>query len=429
MDPSPAKTWRLPWFYGWNVMAVAILFQIVVSGVTIISFSFWVTPWMKAFHSGRAPIIGAMTLMLLISGLASPTIGALLDKKSIRILISGGLVCFATGFGLISVATALWQVVLAYGVLMGVATTLSGSVAATILMSKWFRARSGLATALALTGLSIGGVVMPPLITALIAAFGWRTAAVIIGLIGLAIIPIVLLVVGNSPEALGLEPEPEGPHAAKTLLQGDTAWTTRQILLNPNFWPLVLAFVPLFMAIKAYAANVGPLLADVGIPAAMAAVASSVNNATTVVGKAVIGPLSDRFDPRLLFLGVVAITSGGFLLMMGHASLGRILLANVLLGCGGAGIYPMQGILIRRYFGVVSFGRVIGLLNLFFLFAAFGGQWAGAARDRFGSYAIYLALAAGAPLLGASAVLLMGRRWFRPRPDDAALANRPADAV
>jgi predicted MFS family arabinose efflux permease len=403
--PAPASMWRLPWFYGWNIVAVAILAQVLVSGVTLISFSLWVHDWMTTFHVQRAPIMRAMTVTLIVSGLAAPYIGHLFDRAPFRVLMSIGLGLFATGFALVSISTALWQVVLAYGLCLGAASALSGSVAAQVLASKWFRARAGLAIGIALTGLSLGGVLMPPLLAALMAAFGWREAALIIGALGLAVIPVILLVIRNRPEDLGLQPEAEGK-----IPPPETSWTVRQILLNPNFWLLVAAFVPFFTALKAIAANFEPLAADLGVTASTAALLISANNAFTIVGKVVIGRLSDLFDPRIVLAALIAMGGAGFLLMLGHAGFDRLIIGNCLLGLGSAGVYPMQGILIRRYFGLVSFGRVIGLLNLFFLLSAFGGQWAGASRDRSGDYNLFLLAAGVAPVLCGLAVLLMRRR-------------------
>jgi MFS family permease len=390
---------RANWYYGWNVAAVAILFQIVVSGTAITSFSLWVSSWTQAFHSERAPVISAMTLTLIVSGILSPTVGNLLDKRSIRLMICVGLLCFAAAFALLAVSNALWQVIACYGVLLGISTTLCGSLAAQTLMTKWFAARAGLAIGIALTGLSLGGVVMPPVLAFLLTTFGWRIAAAIIAGIGLALLPVVLLVVRNSPQEMGMVAE-IGPATSPIVpTGGPPLHRVTDILLHPNFWPLVLTFVPLFAVMKGLGANFGPIAADAGISPSTAANLLVVNNLCCVVGKVVIGRIADRADSRLILLVFILITGLGFVTLMDHPNSGRMLVGSVLLGFGVACLYPMQGITIRRYFGIASFGRVLGILNLFFLLSACGGQLAALVRDRFGSYDTFLAVAAVAPLL------------------------------
>jgi len=324
-------------------------------------------------------------------------------------MVTFGLLCFAAGFFLLSVSTALWQIIAVYGVLMGISTTLCGSIVAQTLMTKWFLARTGLAIGIALTGLSLGGVVMPPLLAFLLSAIGWRSAAAVIAGIGLALIPLVLLVIRNSPGDLGLDPEREAIIAEAAPRSNPEFVSAGKLLLHPNFWPMVVTFVPLFTALKAMGANFGPITSDLGISTATAAIFLSVNNVCTIIGKIVIGRIADRSDARLILLLFVLITSAGFMLMLGHPPSTRVLLATVLLGAGSACLYPMQGILIRRYFGVIGFGRVLGTLNVFFLLSAFGGQVAGAVRDRVGNYNFFLLACAIAPLLLGLTVLRLKR--------------------
>ena len=391
-----------PWFYGWNIVVIGILSQVLVSGMALTSFSLWVPAWMTEYHAQRAPIIGAMTLTLLIAGLSAPLIGQLFDRWPSRRLFSIGLGLFALGFFLIANSKVLWEVVWGYGLCMGSATTLSGSVATQALTSRWFRKRLGLALGLAMTGFSVGGITMPPLLAWLLTAFGWRQAALIIGCLGLALIPFVLLIVRNRPEDMGLEPE-----VGSSYPQPSRTWTARQVLTNRNFWPLVLAFTPVFIALKGMAANFGPLASDLGVPVSIAAVIIAANNACTIPTKVLLGRLADIADPRLVLVALNILVGIGLLLMMGHASLTRLIIGNIVLGLGSAGAYPMQGILIRRYFGVTSFGRVIGLLNMFFLVSGFAGQWAGFSRDHSGAYDHFLLLAGIAPIFGGLFVLRM----------------------
>jgi MFS family permease len=382
-----------PWYYGWNMIAVGIGCQLIVYGVIVSCFSFWVAPWMEEFASERAPILVAATATLVISALISPLAGRLLDRWSVRYVMGTGLVCFASGLLLLSLAATLFQVVLFYGLSMGVAMAFAGPLATQTLAARWFRARRGFAIGIVVAGVALGGAAMPPLFTFLLSEMDWRVVARIIAALAFVMLPVVLLVVRDTPEDLGLEPEPD---TAENLEAGGVApsWTAREILAHRNFWALVAAFLPLYVAGMAIASNFAPIAADNGIDPRAAAFFYAAVNLLGSAAKVAIGKLSDILDQRMLLFGCISVTGLSLLLLaIGTPGPARLALAGILFFASTACFYPMQGAIIGRYFGPASFGRVLGMLNLFFVVGAVGGLAAAGVRDHFASYDPFLVVA------------------------------------
>ena len=137
-------------YYGWYVVAVAMLFQAVTFGLGSYAFTFWVEHWMREFGAGRGDVMWATTVFTIALGVMGPAAGWAFDRVSMRVLICLGGVAYAAGLALISVSTALWQIVAIYAVLLGLGFTLAGSLGGQALAAKWFRGKRGLAIGIVL---------------------------------------------------------------------------------------------------------------------------------------------------------------------------------------------------------------------------------------------------------------------------------------
>lgn len=252
---------RTPWSYSWNLVAIALLVQTVIFGVAVQSFSFWVADWMADFHARRGPVIVASTLVIVISALMSPVSGRLADRWSVRGTMLVGIGCFVAGFAMLSLSVTLWQMIIIYGVMMGVAVAFAGPIVSQALVARSFEAHRGLAIGITVTGASLGGIVMPPLVTWLLLRLNWREAALVIAAIGLALMPIASAVIRKPPVA----PQMSGhrsptPDLSSEEMRSDQA--PKAVLLQGNFWVLVAVFLPIYAAEMVLLSNFKPLTAD-----------------------------------------------------------------------------------------------------------------------------------------------------------------------
>src|SRR6266567_7881207 len=173
---------RERFFYGWVVVATSALgllfgaFPIVVS-----SFAVFFKPYIHEFHASRAAISLAILIHNIGAGSLATWIGRLTDRFGARAVILPGLGIL--GVVLISaeaIGAKLWQLYLFYA-LLGAVSSATTSLPYSVVVSRWFNRRRGLALGLTMSGMGVGAMVVPPLVQLLIVRYGWRSALAIVG--------------------------------------------------------------------------------------------------------------------------------------------------------------------------------------------------------------------------------------------------------
>ncbi|MGE0387595.1 MAG: MFS transporter [Gammaproteobacteria bacterium] len=407
---APAVSRLTPWFYGWNVLAVAVLVQAYLLGATHFTVTFWVTPWAQEFGASRSAIMWSVMGAYILSSLLAPVAGRALDRWSIRALLAAGAASLGAGAALAAHATALWQIAGIYAVFISTAMCLGGPIATQALAARWFRARRGLAIGIASGGFAIGGFAVPPVVTYVLAHSDWRQAQLMLAAVAvLLLVPLVLAVIRNDPADAGVEPEPEAPGGAPVHAAGGEYLTTAAILQRWDFWLTVIAFLPAMVVVTAIQLNLGPYAQDLGIGTQTTAFIVSVMSATSIAGSLIGGALTDRMPVRSLYYVTMATLAVAVALMIGHP--GALLLgaafALVGLVIGAAG--PLLAAIVVRGFGPASFGQAIGLVYMFYVFNAIGGPLAAAVRDHMGSYDAFMA-GGIAVIVGCAMVMLRAPR-------------------
>ncbi len=380
------------WYHGWNVLAVTVLFQGILIGSTASSFTLLITEWTREFKSGIGDIQLAILIFTAVQCLLAPLPGAFVDRISIRWIIIAGTISTAIGMVLLSMVTAVWQILLVYGTFVSVGVLLAGLLPAQTLAVKWFRGRRGLAIGLSTAGASIGGIVMPLVVTKLFLAVGWREAHLILAAAAvLLIVPPVWFIVRNSPEEMGVEPDPESKiSAARAAAREFPRWTIRTILHERTYWIMVASLVPMAMATAAVAQNIGPLAKDVGISPMDAAYLVSIFSLCGLLSKLLVGLTADRVDLRLLFWITNSLLIGAVMLFAMQPAYPLMQVAAVLLGLGGGAFLPLLASLISTRFGPQSFGQVMSMFGPVTMLNGAGPWVAGRIRDTTGDFGLAL---------------------------------------
>lgn len=388
----------MPWYHGWNILAAGLLFQAISFGIGIYCFTFWVAPWSIEFGVGRGDVMMVFFTMQVSMGVLAPFAGRAMDRLSIRVLICCGAACMAAGLALAAFATALWQLVVLYGTLMTAGMLLAGPLAAQTLTARWFFRRRGLALGISTVGTSLGGLTLPPLLTAMQANLGWREASLILAVIvAVSVLPLVWWVVRSSPAEAGFDEADEmKPGGTATASAGpEKIWTAAAVLREPAFWFMVIAFTLLVTAFGGAQQNLAPFALDQGINASDTAWLVSLLALTMAVVKVFFGGLADRIDVRWLFMLAVGSLSIALAWMTTDPQYGEMALICVLLGIAAGAHLPLLATLVSRRFGVASFGQVMGLVGPFSTFGAAGPWLAGYIRDESGNYAMAWMVLAG----------------------------------
>lgn len=375
------------YYYGWNILAVGMSFQAVIFGIGFFCFTFWVAPWREEFGASRGDVMAILVAVQVVMGALAPFAGHAMDRLSIRGLIVTGALCFAAALALAAHATALWQIGVIYGVLFVAGGLLAGPLPAQTLAAKWFFARRGTAIGLSSVGTSLGGFVLPVLVTYLLTTYGWRQANLMLAaFVVLAIVPVVWVVVRNTPAERGVVAEADVEIGAGMTAHVYPSWTTMSILRQRSFWVMVIAFTPMTAAFGAAQQNFAPYTADLGIGATATSYLVSLMAIVMVAGKVFFGAMSDRWDHRWLYAIAVVVLVATLVLMCLEPGYPQLVIISALLGFAGGGFLPLLGAIIGSRFGPAAFGQVMGMVGPFTTLAAIGPWIAGYVRDTSGSY-------------------------------------------
>ncbi|NNE98563.1 MAG: MFS transporter, partial [Pyrinomonadaceae bacterium] len=261
-----AETKQGKFFYGWIILAIAVLALLISNGLSIGGIPVFYKPLREEFvESGAVAAENAesfialgATLTFLTAGIIAPFAGWLIQKFSIRAMMLIGCVMLGSGLVLHSQAMNA-SMVYASRVMMGASLGFVGVLATTVLVSNWFVKKRGMALGILLTGTSIGGVVIPLVATPLIVEYGWRTAMIMVSLvIWLILIPATIFIVKNNPEDVGQLPDGDlQPDEVSETGDGEpvkrllTGLTLREAIKTPIFWVFgicaALVFYPIFV--------------------------------------------------------------------------------------------------------------------------------------------------------------------------------------
>ncbi|MEC7304063.1 MAG: MFS transporter, partial [Pseudomonadota bacterium] len=232
---------RLPFFYGWVVIAVAfVTMGIGVNART--AFSLLYPPILDEFGWGYGGTAAIFSIGFIISTLATPIVGILMGRFGPRIAIPVGAIMVAAGLVLATWASALWQFYLTLGFLVIGGSIFISYIGHSMFLANWFHRKRGLAVGVAFSGVGVGGIVLFLWIQSIITSVGWRVSCwAIAGLLIAIVVPLNLIFQRQRPEDLGLTPD--GEAAARetdtatpqvdTIVDHDwvaTEWTVRRAL-------------------------------------------------------------------------------------------------------------------------------------------------------------------------------------------------------
>jgi MFS family permease len=194
-----------PPYYRWSIVALTLVNQALALGIMIYSFALFVVPWLEHFDIARSQVMLAILAFQVTTGLLSPVLGRLMDHFVMRRLVIAGAVSMGLGLALLSQATQFWQVILIYTTLLPIGMLLCGTLASQTMVSKWFTGNRGLAIGLSAMGTSIGGLIIPMVVIALIASYEWQGALLILSVVSTVIlIPLNFLVLRFEPPVVDL---------------------------------------------------------------------------------------------------------------------------------------------------------------------------------------------------------------------------------
>jgi MFS family permease len=290
--------------YSWIV--VAVMFTVILSAVGVRSTpGVLIVPLQAAFGWNAAVISGAVSLNILLFGLVGPFAAGLIQVIGLKRTVVMSMLLLVIGAGLSSFVTRIWQLYLTWGVLVGLGSGAGMVGMATAIANRWFVARRGLVVGLLTASNASGQLVFLPLLASLVVSHGWHAAPMVVALVILALIPVVLLMLPESPDSIGLAPFGSNEIVVLPPRSGNPFVIAIAGLArgakSVDFWLLFITFAVCgFSTNGLVATHLIPFCMDHGIPEVSAAGLLAAMGVFDLIGTTLSGYLTDRYDSRIL---------------------------------------------------------------------------------------------------------------------------------
>lgn len=357
------KTGKRPkFFYGYVVVLAAFIILVMTWG-SIYSFGIFFKPVLIEFGWTRTVISGAYSLFFLSLGLFAGIAGKLSDRFGPKVVVSACGLLLGSGFLLMSQINTIWQLYLYYGVILGIgASGIYVPLASTI--ARWFVKRRGLITGIALSGISVGTMIVPLVASWLINEHGWRFSYLIVGI-------AVLLSIVSAAQFLSYDPSHRGmlPYGANIKKSEDTSLETRGYSLQEaihtrQFWIISAIFFCFGFSAQTIFAHIVPHTTDIGISATSAANILTFIGAGGTVGRIIIGGVADRIGNKLSLITIFVLLSIALLWLLAARSIWAFYLFAVLFGLAYGGWAALISVVVADLFGLSSLGIILGVVQI-----------------------------------------------------------------
>jgi MFS family permease len=307
----------------------------------------------------------SLTLGTLLGMLVSPLSGILIDRLSVRMLMTTGSLLVALGFWSMSRATSIGMFNIVFALTFSIGNGIAGTMAGSAVVSRWFIRSRGQAMGITTIGTSAGGMCLPALATWWMAESGWRGTLENFALLTLLVVtPWIWLNIRSRPSDMGLLPDGaiEDPNGEATPQSPAGAPGMAEIVRRREFWLIGLSVGFLIAAFSATLANLSPYAVELGASKAQASALITLLAVTGLIGKLLFGAAADRFSLKWGLWASQSLVGMALLIMVIEPPYAMLVIAALCLGFATGGLLPVWNSMMALVFGVDSFGRAMGAM-------------------------------------------------------------------
>jgi MFS family permease len=424
--------------YGWVMVAITFVTMLATAAAMGMP-GIMIVPLRQEFGWGTGAISGAMALRLLLFGLVGPFAAALMQRYGVRATIATALLLIVLGLGLASRMTALWQLWMCWGVLVGMGTGMTAIVLGATVAARWFTTRRGFVLGLLTASAATGQLVFLPVAAWLAEHFGWRVA-MLPAVVACGVAALLFLLFGaDDPARLGLlpygetagegrRPTPDARPTGAVRLAFSTLGAATGARM---FWVLFLTFAVCgFTTNGLVQTHFVPLCQDFSMPELDGAKVLALMGVFDFFGTIAAGWLSDRYDNRWLLFWYYGLRGVALaILPFSTFTVSGLSLFSVFYGLEWIATVPSTVKLAAASFGRDRAPLVFGwIFTAHQLGAAMAALGAGITRDLSGSYLPAFYVGAVACLLAACAAVAARPDEQRARDMAKAVSTRLAAA-
>lgn len=376
--------------YSWVILSITF-FSIIVAGIVRSSSGVFIVPFETEFGWDRSIISLAFAVSLLLYGLSGPFMAALIEVLGLKKMMVLAMTTLLAGVSLTYFMEQPWQLILIWGIIIGLGSGLFLTVLSPYVANRWFEKRRGLAVGILTASTATGQLILLPVLAFIIENHSWRLAIALILILSIILLLIILLFMKNSPKEIGILPYGLEDEAQE-----------KQPIQKEN--PIVMAFQSLFEAVRVKefwllagsfficGLSTSGLIGThfitycigFGFAAVTAASMLSFMGVFDLIGTTLSGWLSDRFDNRWLLFWYYILRGASLILLpfaLSEGSITLLMIFTVFYGLDWIATVPPTINISRQVFGVEKSVIVYGWI--------FAAHQAGAAVAAFGGGLIY----------------------------------------
>ncbi|WP_394236157.1 MFS transporter [Niallia oryzisoli] len=376
--------------YSWFILAITF-FSIIVAGIVVSSSGIFIDPFEKEFGWDRSVIALAFAISMFLYGISGPFMAALLNVMGLKKMMIASMATLLTGVILIFIMNQTWQMIIIWGLIIGLGSSLFLTVLSPYVANHWFEKRRGLAVGILTASTATGQLILLPVLAAIIDHYSWRIAIGLIMILSFIMLTIIFLFMKNTPKDIGIL-----PYGLEEEIQESNEGQKEN--------PIVIAFNGLFEAVKAkefwllsgsfficglstnglIGTHFVSYCISFGVPLVTAASFLSLMGVFNLVGTTLSGWLSDRFDNRWLLFWYYGLRGASLVFLpfaLTKGSLTMLVIFTVFYGLDWIATVPPTINISRQIFGINKSGIVYGWI--------FASHQVGAAVAAYGGGLIY----------------------------------------
>ena len=386
-------------FYGWFIVIASFLIMVVIWG-TYYTFGVFFKPILTEFDWTGAATSGAFTLAMLVNSLFAIVIGRLTDRFGPRLVITGCGLFLGSGYLLMSQISTIWQLYLVYGVIIGIGMSAS-FIPLMSTVPRWFVKRRGIMSGIAVSGIGVGTMIMPPVASWLISTYDWQTSYIIVGIIALILIVSAAQFLRRHPGQMGQLPY--GGNEVNRQVQSPeaTGGSIQEAIRSRQFWLLcaiLLCFAFCEYTILVY---IAPHATELEISPARAANILAIIGGASIVGRIVLGSAADRIGTKLALIFAYTLMVVALIWLIAAKELWMLYLFAAIFGLAYGGFIPIGPLMAAELFGLSSIGAIMGMGGFAYTIGgAFGPLASGRIFDATGSYHLAFLVCVAVGILG-----------------------------
>ncbi|MGE7903326.1 MFS transporter [Peribacillus sp. NPDC094092] len=419
--------------YSWIILIITF-FSIIVAGIVRSSSGVFIEPFENEFGWDRSIISLAFAVGLFLYGISGPFMAALIEVFGLKKMMLLSMVTLLTGTLLTLTIQHSWQLIIIWGIIIGIGSGLFLTVLSPYVANRWFEKRRGLVLGILTASTATGQLILLPVLANIIERYSWRWAIALIMILSVIMLVLILFLMKNSPKEIGILPYG---------LEKEIEDNIKEQKKNP----IIIAFNGLFEAVKVkefwllagsfficglstsglIGTHFVSYCMSYGVPLVTAASLLSFMGVFDLVGTTLSGWLSDRFDNRWLLFWYYGLRGVSLVLLpiaLSKGSFTLLIIFSVFYGLDWIATVPPTVGISRQVFGIEKSGIVYGWISASHqagaAVAAFGG---GLIYKIFGSYTWAFFLAGVFCLFGSLFVIVIKKQTSQTIMKDDSLTN------